>query len=69
MQYLTTDWLGPVNQAVNQHVRAHLQGLCLGERRTADPSASLGMTKGRAVDPYWEPLDQDGQEERAGQIR
>jgi hypothetical protein len=22
--------------------RAHLQGLCLGERRTADPSASLG---------------------------
>ena len=69
MQWLTTDWLGPNNQAAENVCQRTCGGLCLGERRTADPSASLGMTEGRAVTFNWEPLDWDGQKETLGQIR
>jgi hypothetical protein len=69
MQWLTTDWLGPNNQAAENVCQRTCGGLCLGERRTADPSASLGITKGRAVTFNWEPLDRDGQKETLGQIR
>ena len=40
MQWLTTDWLGPNNQAVRQDVRAHVQGPLFGRRAH---SRSLGF--------------------------
>jgi hypothetical protein len=49
VQWLTTDWLGPNHQAAESVCERTCGDLRLGERRTADPLASLGMTKWRLV--------------------
>jgi hypothetical protein len=49
MQWLTTDWLGPNNQAAENVYERTCGDPCLGERHTADRSATLGKTKFKAV--------------------
>jgi hypothetical protein len=41
MQWLTTDWFGPNNQAAENVCERTCADLCLGEMRTANPSAPL----------------------------
>ena len=72
MQWLTTDWLGPNNQAVRQDVRAHVQGPLFGRRAHSRslgfaPTARRGRRDekgGRAV-TFMGPLDRDGQSKLA----
>jgi hypothetical protein len=69
MQWLTTDWLGPNNQAVRQELQAHVQGPLFGRKAHRRSLGFARDDKGEGSDFYWEPLDRDGQKETAGQIR